>query len=110
MLKLNKKNKNLKLLNPKAFLAILSASAILLSGCNGKKNNDVSKEESSTTSSDVLLSDEQNTPEVVKYTEIDKTSWVTFKNSVYDVSESKFNNDISIENLETALMILNIEK
>ena len=111
MLKLNKKNKTLKILNPKAFITILSAAAIAFSfsGCSNKKKEQPAQSNISTSDSSELRADEQSVPEVQKFTTIDKSSWPNFKKSVYDVSESKFNNDINIENLETALIILNMD-
>ena len=105
MLRLNKNKKNLKIINPSAFIAILSAASLALSGCSSKKVDSAKFSEEATQS---LLAEEVTT-EATTYNYVVKTDWNVYKESVQDVIDNKSKNAMSEENIETALLLLNFD-
>jgi len=106
MLIVNKEKKELTLVNPTSFIALLSATALAFSGCSNK-NEENNKSNIQDGTSQVLLA-EENKEETFKYNNIVKNDWNEYKESVQDYIDSKSKNSMSKDDLETALIILNM--
>ena len=106
MLIVNKEKKEFKLVNPTSFIALLSATALAFSGCSNK-NEENNKSNIQNGTSQVLLA-EENKEETIKYNNIVKNDWNEYKESVQDYIDSKSKNSMSKDDLETALIILNM--
>jgi len=107
MLKINKDKRELKIVNAKAFVALITATTLMLSGC-GKKI-DRANIDNTNESSQSLLAEEQVTTEAPTYNAVVKTDWETYKKSVRNVIENKFKNSLDGYNLETSLLLLNMD-
>ena len=105
MLKLNKDRKGLKIINPTAFIALISAATLAFSGCSSKK---IEKNNIDTDPAQELFAEETVT-EPTKYSTVVRTDWSTYNASVQDLIDSKAKNSMSKENLETALLLLNFD-
>ena len=106
MLKVNKDKKEFKVINPTAFIALLSATTLAFSSCSNKKE-EVNKFSDENKTSQILLS-EEDTSKNTKYSDVVKTDWHTYKESALDYLDSKAINSLEGDNLETALLILNM--
>lgn len=104
MLKLNKDRKGLKIINPTAFIALISAATLAFSGCSSKK---IEKNDIDANPTQELFAEETVTEPTI-YPTVVKTDWSTYNASVQDLIDSKAINSMSKENLETALLLLNM--